>query len=1144
MSLRFLIGTAGTGKTHLCMQEIITQQKTQKGKQLYIVPEQFTSQAERDLTALTEKRGILTAEVLSFGRLAYQVLTKEGLGNRIPLDEIGKNMALTRILLSHEEEFSYFRHLMDKNGFIDQLGLTITEFFRYSIPPEALEACSQQKDLSQTIQAKLKDMTLIYKSYKEFLQQDYISSDETLTILSHKLAERIAPSSFASTEIWLDGFHGFTPQEYHVIAALLPMVKRITVTLPMDEGSYHLDFLPPSAAFFEPKLTKDKLLHLAEEAGVSVESPVFLRKNFRAHTPSLQFLEENYFHGYYKKSSQSEGITICSCATRQEEVAYAAGKINFLVREQGLRYRDIAIVTNAMDTYKHHLQGILEEYHIPCFLDTRRDISAHPLLLLLQGLLDTLLYDFRYEGIFSYLKSGLTPIEHKDLDVLENYVLAYGIKGYKWRKDLWTWGFQAGEEKEQAYINRLKEEVLAPFRHFKGLTGKKEYPLRKFADALIHQLEELGVEEKLASMAETELSEGNPQKAEEHRQIMQIVIHVLEKAVEILGDTPMTFQTFSRILQAGLEKSSLGMIPPTVDCLVVGDLERSRLPQIKVLFVLGVNEGILPSPVAPQGIFTEIERKALTETGIELAPDSKRKLFEEQFLIYRGLTKPSQMLFLTYANGDTQGRSLFPSSLIDRIRRMYPTLETETAHTLTLSTLSPAACFHHLGSYLRDAREGIPIPLMWQDIYSFFCKNPLWQERLSLLHRGMTAHIRQEKLSPKVTKALYGDNILTSISRLERFASCPFSYFAEYGLRAKERKLYQLKTPDLGLLFHSVLEEFSNELAKENINWQNLSREETERRIETAVDAAAPLLGNEILLDSAANRYLIKRLKRISKRAAWTLVQHIQKGLFVPTGYEVGFGPKEALPPIVISMENGSKLILRGKIDRIDLLNENGEKFVKIIDYKSGNKTFHFQDIYYGLQLQLLLYLDAYLHLHENTELPYRPGGVFYFRVADPTISISAELPPEKISHMLYEKMQMSGLVLNHPSVIQGMDRAFVNEETGETIYGASSIIPLKYTKKGEPTASSYLATEEEYQTLMRFAAKRAASIGESMKKGVIKPSPYRKKDMTPCDYCKYAPLCRYDYIGRPYYRDLKKMDKTAFWEEIMPKKKDTNKKK
>ena len=530
-----------------------------------------------------------------------------------------------------------------------------------------------------------------------------------------------------------------------------------------------------------------------------------------------------------------------------------------------------------------------------------------------------------------------------------------------------------------------------------------------------------------------------------------------------------------------------------------------------------------------QGIFTEVERDLLTAQGIELASGGKQKIFEEQFLIYRGLTRPSKGLWLTYAANDAEGRELSPSSLIERLQRLDEGLQIEPMPAFDLEETAPTAVFHLLGGEMRKATAEAPLSPLWQDIYGFFDENSQWQKHLSLLKQGIGKTATPERLSPKTAKALYGKNIFSSVSRLERFAGCPFSFFAEYGLKAEERRLYQLNTPDLGSLFHEVLELFSNKLEQDSLSWTSLTKEETTARIHAAVEDAAPRLGNRILLDSAANQYLIRRLKRISTRAAWTLVQHLQQGDFVPAGYEVGFGAHEALPPIVIRLQDGGSLILNGKIDRVDLLDANGTRYVKIIDYKSGNKTFHFQDIYYGLQLQLLVYLDAYLKYYKKTGASFKPGGVFYFRITDPTLALDEELSAEAIEKILYEKMRMSGLLLQEDVLIHGLDHSLAESRS-------SAIVPVGYTKKGDPTAASNLATEEQYAAILDFVATRTQEIGDAMKAGIITPAPYRDGQRTPCSYCSYRSLCRHSYGEAPRWRKLKKIDKADFWESITPK--------
>lgn len=1135
MSLRFIIGTAGTGKTHLCLDEIITAQELGVDRQIFIVPEQFTSQSERDLILRSPRGAILSAEVLSFGRLAHQVFSRQGLGSRIPLGDIGKSMALQKILMERKDSILYFKNALNKSGFIDQLGLTISEFFQYRIAPETLLVQAKEEGLSQGIRDKLTDLGGIYQAYQTFLEKDYITGDETLGILATRLNEE---NGFGATEFWLDGFYGFTPQEFAVIGGLCKRAKNVTITLPMDEESFSHPNLPISAPFYEPSMTKNTLLEMAALEHIPLAPPVFLKKNFRGQTEALRDLEKNYFQGYYKKCPLAESVQLISCPTRQDEINYAAGMITHLVREGGLRYQDMAMVTNGLGIYEKSLRGILREYDIPCFIDSRREITSHPLISMVTALFQILVYDFPYESVFSYLKSGLTHLTQEEVDVLENYALAYGIKGYKWKKATWQYGIKREGEEVVALMNDLREKFMAPFAPFLAL-GKKSLPLNDLIRLVFDHLAQLDVPERLSLWSQTALEEGALSRGEEHRQIWQMLLQVLEKATEILGDTEMTLEEGTRILAAGLAKCTMGVIPPTADCLLVGDIERSRLPEIKYLFVLGVNEGVLPAPAQPQGIFSEVERQALESKGMTLAPGGKRRAFEEQFLIYRGLTRPSLGLFLTFANGDEEGKSLFLSPLLDRLCRMDEKLKFQAYEGFALEKTVPTAAFHLLGKQLRSHTQETPMSPLWQDIYSFFATAPTWKNRAKLLTRGLNPAQGDAPLSPKTAKALYGKTIFSSVSRLERFAACPFSFFVEYGLKAKERRLYQLHTPDLGLLFHEVLELFSKQLVADGVDWKELTPKQTEFLIHQAVEEAAPRLGDEILLDSAANQYLIQRLKRISTRAAWTLVRHLQNGDFSPIGYELGFGNQEALPPIVLELAEGNQLILSGKIDRVDLLDRNGNHYIKIIDYKSGTKVFNFQDIYYGLQLQLLIYMDAYLKHHETpltlvkpTEpaMATKPGGVFYFRITDPSISLSHTLTAQEIEEALYEKMQMSGLILENKDVIQGLDHIFTEKLEGN----ASAIVPVGYTKKGEPAAISYLANDAQYEKLLAFVVERAKEIGCEMQQGLIAPSPYRKGSQTPCPYCHFDPICRAQYEGAPPYRDLKKISKQFFWENLM----------
>ncbi|WP_317856132.1 helicase-exonuclease AddAB subunit AddB [Chakrabartyella piscis] len=1126
MALRFIIGRSGTGKTRLCMDEIIKkQQESMHTKQILIVPEQFTSQTERDLLSLSPNKTILFAEVLSFGRLAHQFFSKYGQGKGTPLGDIGKIMAIQKVLLDEKNNISYFQHVLDKHGFAEQISLTLTEFFQYEITPEQLESYMSKEQLPHGVQEKIHDLSCIYKAYTKFLDQDYITDDETLHLLSGGLARKF---DYADTEFYLDGFYGFTPQEVSVIAQLLMGSKNVTITLPMDEKSYFATNLHPTAPFFESMQTKASLLSLAEELSVATASPILLQENLRSKTEGLQNLEQYYFQGYYKKCPLQDGVSIISCTTKQEEIAMVAQKIQYLVKANNLRYRDFAIVTNNIDLYEKNIRSDLSHYEIPHFIDKRLDISNHPFITMVQGLLDMLVFDFTYESVFSYLKTQLSPLSMEEVDLLENYVLAYGIKGYKWHMEEWKYGLQREGEDALLLINSLKKRFLEPLAPLISMQ-KKSFLLSDFLQALYHHFAEIGTSEHLEDWMNLASQSAHPEKAEEHKQIWSIFLEVLEKAQGILGNEKMKMKEASGILKAGFGKCTMGVIPATLDCVLVGDIERSRLPEIKYLFVVGVNEGILPAPAQAQGIFTEQERELLSQKGLSLASSAKQKAYEEQFLIYYGLTKPSHGLYLLFANGDTQGKALLPSSLIHKLMGMDSELQMEVAPEFQLETTLPQQAFRYLVQKIGTHTQELPLDSFWMDLYGYFANSPKWNPQIDILQKGFVTNIKQERLSPKIAKKLYGKTIFSSVSRLERFASCPFSYFMEYGVRAKERSLYQLGAPDLGLLFHSVLENFSLQLQQDQVSWSELDYNATQTRVHDAVATVAPTLSNEILLASSSNQYLIKRLERIATSSAWTLVRHMQSGDFKPIGYEVGFGNQEDLPPIQLQLPDGGQLILSGKIDRVDILDTNGKRYVKIIDYKSGSKSFQFQDVYYGLQLQLLMYLDAYVQHHKETETPLQPAGVFYFRITDPRVSISESTSTEEIGEMLYKKMQMSGLVLENDAVIQGLDHVFLEDYAGN----ASQIVPVGFTKKGAPSSTSYLANADDFTSLLEFVGKKATEIGTDIKSGYMAPSPYRNGTKTPCTYCRFRSICKHQTGDQIPYRNLEKISKAGFWDKI-----------
>ncbi len=1136
MALRLVMGRSGSGKSSKCLEEMAQRLKEDKFSNIiFIVPEQFTLQAERDLIARCGQKGILSAQVLSFRRLAFHVLAQNGAGNRTVLDDVGKSMILRKVLFDHEDELSYYKKAVDKQGFMEQLAMTVTEFFQYNITEEKLKEMCGKCAGDTIVHKKLSDLSVIYQGYIRFISREYISGDDALDMM----AERIPDTNFLEGAcIWIDGFYGFTPQERRAIERLLFKAEEVTVTLTLDEKTCGEKNPAYWSGFYETFDTARKLKEMAAEQNCGIRE-VFLKEQRRYSNPSLAHLEREYFSYLPKGDKNGEGIRIFAASGLYGEVNEAARQITLLVEEKGYRYRDIAVVSRALEQYESDIKGIMQEYGIPYFIDAKRDIVTHPLIELMRSAVEVISRDFSYESVFRFLKTGLTPLSRQEIDILENYVLAYGIKSYKWRYE-WNYGFSGGEKgEEKERINAIRGKVLSFFEPIqKKIKSGKKYEIKEIVLSLYEMLLTVKAEDTLSEWAENRMAENEYSKAYEHRQIWGIMNGVFERMMEILGSERTTIREFGKLLDAGFLQSDLGIIPPGLDQIIIGDIERTRLPEIKALFVLGVNEGILPSAALEQGLFTEEERAALVrESNVELAHSGNRRAFEEQFLIYSGLTKPSKRLFLSYSLGDLEGKTKKPSSLIGKLKKIFPSLEEENENCLSDMDFAvrPRPAMHLLGNRLRDYAQGEELSGVWKDVYLYFQSEVIWRDRAAMLRLGLSDTNQEGRLSPDTVQRLYGKNIQASVSRLERYASCPYSFFVQYGLRARERKLYRIDTPDLGLLFHSVLEKFSRDLEEDKLEWRELEKEQIDMRIEKAVDETAPEMGEEILFSTSSHQYLLKRLKRISKRAVDTLTWHVKKGTFRPYDFEIGFGKKEKLPPIVIDLDKGQKMVLDGKIDRVDILDSDGRRFVKIIDYKSGQKSFSLQEIYYGMQLQLLLYLEAFMETDSSNSCNITlPGGVFYFKVNDPMLSASGEMSGEEIERYLRKELRLSGLVLCDEEVLKGLDDSFVPMEGDGLEKVISEIIPVGVSAKGELRKDSMTADEKRFRFLMDFAQDKAREIGNEIAKGNITVSPYKNKQITPCTYCNYKAVCRFDpSLEENKFRVLKNMKKEELWERI-----------
>jgi len=1131
MSLRLIIGRSGSGKTDLCLNEINKKQQYSK-RLIYIVPEQYSLQAERELVNATG--GIISAVVLSFRRLAENIFLECGISADKQLTDMGKLMILRRILMQNKNNFKYFGVVCERQGFIDRVSQSMTEFFAGGISAEDLKRYADSFDKESALYNKLNDMALIYSEYCNFIKREYITEDDILTIASEKMR---AAAYIKDAEVWIDGFYGFTYQEYQIIDRLLSACKRINVTLTMDMVSAEGNNLTMEDSFFEPWDTMQRLKKLCTESGYNIEKNTYLNEIFRYKSEGMRNVEKEYF-GYKvnKIKPESTGIKLFTALDINDEISMCASEIIHLVRDKGLRYRDIALTTRELNSYEEVVRLVFSHYGIPYFMDSKRSVMGHPCTEFLRAVVEMTADNISYESIFRCLKTELTSINREDRDVLENYVLRYGIKGDTWINTHWQWGFEKEKTTDKEnIINDLKEAAIEPFVFFyeKYRTGK--HTVKEITIDLYEIMENLGIADRLEQRAEKDEAEGNSLKAQEHIRCFELVGELLENMVSLLGDDKVTIREYSQILESGLSVLKMGIIPECVDSIIIGDIERTRLPDIKALFIVGVNEGVLPSSDTDiKGILSERERIAMENAGAELSHSGARLAFEEQYLIYMGITKPSEYLYICRNRTDSSGRETRPSSVISRLEKIFGNLEMEEFNDKTIKAIDrPVPVLHRLGEHIVKGKYE---SFLWQEAAKWLINNNIYRDRAIMLVKGVESDNNEEKLSDKNLKLLLGENMRTSVSRLETYAACPFYYYARYSLNAKARKIYEIQTPDLGSLFHSVLERFTETMKNSGLTWQTITDAEVKEITEAVIDEVAPDMSNRILLSTAAHTYLIRRIKRVTNRAVSILKSHMEHGKFETIGCEVGFGFENGdLPPIEITLDKDRKMILNGKIDRVDAYRLDGSSYVKIIDYKSGKKEFSLSDIYYGLQLQLLLYMDAIIKTGKviTVDQP-QVAGAFYFKIMDPVIKAS-ELNGREPERVMFKQFCMSGLVCDEEEVIKALDDIF---EDAEGKIG-SEIMNVSRSKDGKITGSA--VSRSKYDKLMEYAIHKAGEIGKDIADGDVSIMPIINKGTSPCDYCEYSTVCCFDTRMGNVKNKLRHLSASDVWESVLSGKDDKN---
>lgn len=1129
MSLQLFLGSAGSGKSYQVYKEVIDQSKKNPELNfLVIVPEQFTLQTQKDIVTMHPEHGVMNVDILSFLRFAYRIFDEVGGGELPVLEDTGKSMVLRKVVSEKRKELILFGTNVKKPGFVDELKSLLSEFYQYNIQSSDILKMQEIAEHKPVLKAKLTDLLTVYQGFQDFMKERYITAEEIFTAL-YKVMD--ASDWLKNSVICLDGFTGFTPCQYQILSKMLLYAKKVMVTVTIDRRE-ELNGKEEHLLFGLSKKTIQKLTKLAEEAETKVEPPVYAEEMNKTkvpyrylNSPALASLEHNLFrypYEVYKK--EQEDISIHAAKDTEAEIAFVTREIKRLVREEGYRYKDIAVVSGDIEEYGRLAKRSFTLSQIPCFIDYKKDILGNPFVELLRAALVIVNEDFSYEGVFRYLRTGLTDITTKEIDVLENYILATGIRGMKRWKEPFVRRYRSRDKIKLEDINAIRQKLMQDMIPLYEVLKDKEKSLKDYTTALYELGVQLRVEQKLEVYRNKFAKSNQPLLAKEYEQVYRIIMELYDQMVLLLGDEHCSLKEFTEIIETGFVEVKVGLIPPGIDGVVIGDTQRTRLKDIKVLFFIGVNEGIIPGVIQGGGILSDMERELLINNDIELAPTKRQQAFQEQFYIYLNMTKPKNRLYLIYHKVTGDGKSVNPSFLIGKMKQLFPEIKIQDEQDCTenVESILKDDGLSYLSEGLRSLHQKETSNL-WKQLYLYYRSGEVTESILDKLIQGAFYVNTEKGISKQAAQLLYNQDLKGSVTRLERYAGCAFAHFLSYGLSLEERQEYKLAIPDIGNIFHNAIDHFSKRLDSGEYTWHTIPDEVREEWAIQSVANAVEEYENSFIKSTKRNEYLITRIERITIRTLWALCNQIKQGSFEPAGYEMAFSH--------IPDEN---LHLQGRIDRLDIYEDTDKVYVRVIDYKSGNTSFDISKVYYGLQQQLSVYLSAAMNYLRGRYLEKEiiPAGIFYYHIDDPIVAKS-----EQSEEDIYKSLRMNGLVNEDKQVIALMDKKLAGPDNNLTASAKSDIIPVETNKEGELNKRSVAAKGKQLKSMMDYVNGKLVEDNNQIMDGATSLNPYRSGEETACDYCEFKSACGFDTRLPGYtYRNLAKKSvdemKTEIWGE------------
>lgn len=1096
MSLQFIVGNSGNGKTQYLFNKITQEAKKNPRKNyLIIVPEQFTMQTQRQLVDLSENKAIMNIDVLSFKRLAYRVFDELGVTTLEVLEETGKNLVLRKLAQDKADKLSVLGPNISRIGYISEIKSLLSELVQYNIKPDDLSGYLNSSQLSDTLKNKLSDVLVMYREFEEFMKNGYITADEILNVL-YDVSEK--SQILSNAVIAFDEFTGFTPIQNKLINKLFKVASDILVTLTIDSSEDLYVSRGIHELFDMPKKTIKTLSEMAMRQNVTIDEPVVLKENYRlSDSEELLFMEKNLFR---KNSSvytqQVSAIQIDCLRDRQQELIYVARRINELVRKQKIRYREIAVVTGDVAIYDVYVKSVFDKYDIPYFIDTTKELLFHPFIEFIRSVPDIAIKGYSAEAVFRFLRCGFCDIAQADIDMLENYVLATGKRGKKAWDRRWHLSKKTKSEYDIEHLNEMREQVIKVTGPACDVFKDSNSTVNDYVLAIYKVITQLDIPQKLLQREKELLEEGMQTKSKEYGQIYKIVMQLFEKYATLLGSEIMKVEEFTQILDAGLDAADVAVIPPGYDCVTIGDIERTRLSDIKVMFFIGVNDGIVPRAATQGGIISQYERQTLKALDMELAPDEREQAFIQRYYLYMNMTKPKQKLYITYSRLDGEGKSAQPSYIVNTLKTMFTKLSVTDIDDIEL--IADISSREAAKDYLLCSEENE----LWYQIAAALSVDGEEIDISNDISKIIDARYEcyaKDPISQAVAQAVYGRHITGGITRFEQFARCAYAHFLSYGLKLRERQLAEFSMLDMGNIYHDALYKYGKMLGDSEYDWFNVSDSVRTELSDLAINEVIeeyPVAEGET---PAMNMHTLGQMKKVFRQTVWALTTQIRKGNYVPEGFEITFSQQLSLPEDVL-------VELTGRIDRTDVYRDDRKMYIKVLDYKSGKTSFDLVKLYYGTQLQLAVYMDAVMEERKKSQNSYEiePGGMLYYHIDDPVIELKgddAEMPSEEeINQMILQKLKPDGLINAEEQAYRGMDMDF------ET---SSDVIPVKLKKDQTPDAFSKVISKEDFEVVLEYAKNKLSQIGMDIYDGCVDVKPIKAAKQDSCAYCSYQSVCR-----------------------------------